>query len=105
MSISVPCTQNENFSNVTGAFNFIDSYVEYFSEIIMQVKNAIPEQGNRQHKEMQQHKVQQVICVNIISPKLFLPFFNASQKKYFYKKKNYSYQFSKEISPPPKLFS
>ena len=100
MSIGVPVAQNDD--NNTFATNFIDTYVEYIAEVILKYDNAIPEAGKRHQKQLQQHKLCQVICEQ-------LPFniyqlkYSVIKEKYFNQPDSYVYQFSKEISPPPEL--
>ncbi|CAN5858969.1 hypothetical protein BH11BAC4_BH11BAC4_21800 [soil metagenome] len=81
-------------------FNYMDTFVEYVAEVILKHDNAIPESGNRQQKDMQQHKHIQIAVQKIESSLQILPmsvclvFPRNNEDKY-------AYQFVKEINPPP----
>ncbi len=49
MSIDSPNAQVEN-KTMSLNINYIDTYVEYLSEIVFNYQNAIPETKNRHHK-------------------------------------------------------
>ena len=100
MSIDAPSAKMQVSKGSSDNFNYIDTYVEYIAEVILQYTNAIPESKDRQQKELQQHK-QFEIAFQKISP-LRITFFEMVTKKSFlnYTDK-YAYQFIKEINPPP----
>lgn len=104
LSIDSPNTQADNYNNTNDSFNYIDTYVEYFLEVIMKYENAVPETGKRHQKELQLHKLYRVICDNVKVPENYLLFDQRIEKKYFDHTGYYVYQFIKEITPPPKHF-
>ena len=77
MSIDAPSIQMQSNKANIGAFNYIDTYVEYIAEIVLKYHNAIPESGNRERKELLQHnqfeiifqalEVQELVTLYIIS--------------------------------------
>ncbi|MEO5783536.1 MAG: hypothetical protein ABIQ07_09710 [Ginsengibacter sp.] len=100
MSIDSPNARRDSYYKAPDNFNYIDTYVEYISEVLCKRENAIPEPGKR-HQKQWHHKLQQVICDNLYTNKVVISsqvlrntFFNLHDK--------YAYQFSKEITPPPK---
>lgn len=100
MSIDAPTAQMQVGKDKTDNFNYIDSYVEYITEVILKYENAIPESKDRQQKELQQHK-QFEVAFQKISPITF-NFFEAIPEKIFSNFSNqYAFQFIKEINPPP----
>jgi len=100
MSIDAPSAQIQVSKGASDNFNYIDTYVEYIAEVILQYTNAIPESKDRQQKELQQHK-QFEVTFQKITP-LTIPFFALTAKKTFPNfSDRYAYQFIKEINPPP----
>jgi hypothetical protein len=100
MSIDAPSAQKQVGKDKADNFNYIDSYVEYITEVILKYENAIPESKNRQQKELQQHK-QFEVAFQKISP-IIINFFESIPKKIFSNFSNkYAFQFIKEINPPP----
>ena len=55
MSIDKPVSQRQECNLNDQNINYIDTYVEYFAEVLLKYENAIPETKNRQPKELQQH--------------------------------------------------
>lgn len=102
MSIDSPNAIQDNHYKIPGNFNYIDTYVEYISEVICKHENAIPEQGKRHQKQWQQHKLQQVICDNMRSTNKIVISCQSLRNTFFNLHDKYAYQFSKEITPPPK---
>lgn len=100
MSIGVPVVQINNKGG-SGEFNYVDTYVEFIAEVLMQYENAIPEQKHRQHRELQMHKQVQVICqqVEIILQSGSHPL--TDLKDYPAYTNNYRYKATKEINHPP----
>ena len=103
MSIDSPNATQDN-STTTDNFNYIDTYVEYVAEIVMKYDNAIPEAGKRQQKQMP-HKTYQVICEQVKETANNFALYWREQKIFFDYCDQYTYQFIKEISPPPKFSS
>ena len=100
MSIDAPSAQMQVGKGKADNFNYIDSYVEYITEVILKYENAIPESKDRQQKELQQHKQFEVAFQKI--PPITITFFEAIPEKIFSNFSNrYAYQFIKEINPPP----
>ncbi len=104
MSIDVPATQINNIAS-PGDFNYVDSYVEFVAEVVMQIENAIPEQKHRQHKELQMHKQMQVICQQVGMPMQAVFQITRAAKGYPAYLNNYHYQLTRDISHPPSFFS
>lgn len=100
MSIDAPSAQMQVSKGASDSFNYIDTYVEYIAEVILQYTNAIPESKNRQQKELQQHKQFEVVFQKIST--FIIPFVSSSTKRSFpnYTDK-FAYHFIKEINPPP----
>lgn len=101
ISIDAPFSQLRQHNINNQDFNYIDTYVEYFAEVILKYENAIPETKNRQHKELQQHN--HVIIIfqqyeQITAAILFDEISNTQRLNY---NDMYAYQFIKEINPPP----
>lgn len=100
MSIDAPNAEMPAGKGSCDHFNYIDTYVEYVAEVILNFKNAIPESKDRNHKEIQQHK-----HIEFAFQKLqpLLHFYSKDNRKSSYQTSsdNYAYQFIKEINPPP----
>lgn len=99
MSIDVPSAQADN--NASTGFNYIDTYAEYVTEVLMKFENAIPESGQHQQKELQQHKFFPVIQEMHFAT--LLQQFISSEKIYLDNHEEYAFQFIKEINSPPKF--
>ena len=100
ISIDAPSAQMQVGKGKADNFNYIDSYVEYITEVILKYENAIPESKDRQQKELQQHK-QFEVAYQKISP-ITISFFEVTTKATFLNfSDKYAYQFIKEINPPP----
>lgn len=97
MSIDIPAADN----TLAGDFNYIDTYVEYVTEVLLKYENAIPESRHRQQKELQLHKHVQVICqlIQVLGPNAVTQ--GSSIKKYPAYSDKYILGFIKEINPPP----
>ena len=104
MSIDSPNASQDNYYKTPDNFNYIDTYVEYISEVICKHENAIPEPGKEHQKQWQQHKLQYIICDNIRSTNKDVISCQVLRKPFFNHHDKYAYQFSKEITPPPKFF-
>lgn len=103
MSIDSPNASRDNYYETPNNFNYIDTYIEYLSEVIFKHENAIPQSGKRHQKQWQQHKLQQVICDNINIPGRYVISYLLLQNIFFTNHDMYAYQFVKEISPPPEF--
>lgn len=99
MSIDTPSAQVQSGKG-SDNFNYIDSYVEYITEVILKFENAIPESKNRQQKELQQHK-QFEVAFQKITPLIITFFETKPEKKFSNYSDKYAFQFIKEINPPP----
>jgi len=82
--------------------NYIDTYVEYIAEVLLKYHNVIPEAAKKQHKQLH-HKACQLICSNIRQAVNYFSFNWQQNKTFLSYTDQYAYQFSKEISPPPKF--
>ena len=102
MSIGLPNAMQYDSYKPTDNFNYINTYVEYFSKVIFDHQNTIP-QGKRHQKHWQQHKLQQVICDNFRSSYREVTSSQPLRNIFFNYCNIYFYQFIKEISPPPKF--
>lgn len=102
VSIDAPGAQMSNYTGSNDRFNYIDSYIEFVAEIILKYENAIPETHNRQQKELQQHKLFQVIC-QTIEPIDIESVYRPSLNNYIAYSDQYIYQYFKEIKPPPEF--
>lgn len=104
MSIDVPANQNNN-TVPAGNFNYVDTYVEFVAEVVMQIENAMPEQKHRQRRELQMHKQVQVICQQVEMPLQAGLQMARAAKGYPAYSNNYHYQLTREINHPPSFFS
>lgn len=89
--------------NIAISYNYIDTYVEYFAEVVFKLENAFPESGDRQHKELQQHKNLRIKIQNtyLLS---FTAFFTRFVENFsFTQPDKYFFTFTKEINPPPEF--
>ncbi len=68
MSIDAPGAQMSEYTTKSDNFNYIDTYIEYIAEVILKYDNPVPESGNRQQKEWQQHKPFEIIFQAIEIP-------------------------------------
>ena len=100
MSIDAPAAQMQVSKGSADNFNYIDTYVEYITEVVLKFTNAIPESKNRQQKELQMQKQYELVFQKIEPLTISFPveiiksrFINSSDK--------YAHQFIKEINPPP----
>lgn len=100
MSIDAPGAQMHPGSSSADAFNYVDTYVEYFAEVILKYENAIPEAKERQQKEMQLQKQFQLVFQKI-EPITVLTFGKTTENRFSNFSDRYAYQFIKEINPPP----
>lgn len=100
MSIDVPAVQANNTAS-SGGFNYMDTYVEFVAEVLLQIENAIPEQRHRHHRELQMHRQVQVICqqpeILLLKGVHSLP----AVQDYPAYTNNYRYQATREINHPP----
>jgi len=103
VSIDAPILQGDNLAKPLVGFNYIDSYVEYVSEVILKYENAIPETGKHQQKELQQHKMPLLICSNENIQHPAILFCITSPRVYFNLCDNYVYRHVKEINAPPEF--
>ena len=101
MSIDSPNASRDNYYKTPDNFNYIDTCVEYISEVICKQGNATPEQGKR-HQKQWHHKLQQVICDNLRSTNKVVISCQVLRNTFFNLHDRYAYQFIKEITPPPK---
>ncbi len=99
MSIDVPVAEMK--TSTAEDYNFIDTYVEYITEVIFKYENSIPESKHRHHRVLQTHHQLQVICQQISIQAL--PGLTASSpvKGYPGYINNYAFQFIKELNHPP----
>lgn len=89
-------------SNSIGELNQIDSMIEYVAEIILDHKNAFPENGTHNHQSHTSHQMKHA-SFSMIS------FRKNTEIKRFCKtvnihipsKEDYKYLFAREINPPP----
>ena len=89
--------------NTIGEYNQMDSLVEYVTEIILDYKNAFPENGAHNHHSGLSHQMKH-ITIKMISFKKK----NAPQVSYcsthsviIPSKEEYKNMFSREVIPPP----
>lgn len=104
MSIGVPATQINNTVPATD-FNYVDTYVEFVAEVILQIENAIPEQKHRQHRELQMHKQVQVICQQVEMPSQAGLQIVQDSNAYPAYSNHYHYRLTRDISHPPSFLS
>ena len=103
MSIESPNAVRDMYTTSTN-FNYIDTYIEYFAEVIFKHENAFPDSGKRHPKQWQQHKLFQVMCENTLTLNNQTTFYQQVQNVFSNDHDKYAYQFIKDISPPPKFF-
>ena len=100
MSIYAPNARMVDNKRSSDNFNYIDTYMEFFAEVILKFDNAIPEPKDRQQKELRQYKQFTIVFEKI------QPFFNSlyNDEKVIlthFSLDKHAYQFVKEINPPP----
>lgn len=100
MSIDSPNAQLPANAPDASTFNYIDTYVEFVAEVILNHVNAIPETKNRPFKEWQTQKQFELVFQKIVP--LIIPGFDTTdENEYATFTNTYAYQFIKEINPPP----
>ena len=104
MSIDSPNASKDSYYRTPDNFNYIDTYVEYISEVICKHENAIPESAKR-HQKQWQHKLQYLICDHPRNTNKDMISYLVMQNIFLNHHDKYAYQFIKEITPPPKFFS
>ncbi len=100
MSIDVPVAEMKK-KPAKEDYNFIDTYVEFITEVIFKYENAIPESKHRHHRVLQTHQQLKVICQQIPIPAssgLPAPSLVKGYPGYI---NNYSFLFIKEFNRPP----
>ena len=100
MSIDSPSAQMNISKGQTDNFNYIDTYVEFITEVVLKYEDAIPESKSREHKDLQQYKYTEYILQR------YQPLFDFIWKEDILNRPRhssdmYAYQFVKEINPPP----
>jgi hypothetical protein len=103
MSIDSPILQGDNLTRSSVGFNYIDSYVEYLTEVILKYENAIPETVKHHQKELQRHKMNLLICSDDVTFRTVLFFDIFSVKIHFNHYDDYVYKVIKEINASPEL--
>lgn len=100
MSIDSPSAQMPAAIPNADDFNYIDTYVEFVTEVILKYDNAIPETKNREQKELQMQKQFELVFQKI--EPITISFSSLEIKNQFisYGDK-YTFQFINEINPPP----
>ena len=101
MSIDVPVAEMKKAN--TSDYNFIDTYVEFITEVIFKYENAIPESRHRRHGVLQSHRQVQVICQQIAIPESAGLPASSLVKGYPRYINNYSFRFIKEFNRPPSV--
>ena len=99
MSIDVPVSEMK--TTAAKGYNFIDTYVEFITEVIFKYENAIPELQHKHHRVLQTHQQFQVICQQIpilASSGLPAPWLVKGYAGYI---NNYAFRFTKELNRPP----
>ena len=100
MSIDAPNAVKQCDNASSDNFNYMDSFVEYVTEVVLKYENAIPESKDRQQKELQSQKQFELVFQKI--EPITVSFFNQTQEKLFINfSDKYAYRFINEIVPPP----
>lgn len=88
--------------NNIGEFNHIDSLIEYVSEIILDHKNAFPENGEHSRRSSSSHQMKH-ICIKMIEFKKTadLPLYTVSADMPQLLNEEYKNLVPSEINPPP----
>lgn len=100
MSIDAPAAQMNVANGESDSFNYIDTFVEYIAEVVLKYDNAIPENQNREHKELQYNKYTEYIVQRYESAVNFMWTENLVNRPR-HLSDEYAYQFVNEINPPP----
>jgi len=89
-------------SNTIGELNQIDSLVEYVSEIILDYKNAFPENGSHNHQSHTSHQLKHA-GFNLIAfrKNTEITYYRSASSVPILSKEEYKYLFAREIIPPP----
>jgi hypothetical protein len=90
-------------TNNIGELNQIDSLTEYVAEIVLDHKNAFPENGANSHHTSAPGHLAKHISIKMVSFKKIavLSFSRSSQPINIPSKEEYKNMFSREIVPPP----
>ena len=102
MSIDIPAAELKHTAS-TDNFNYIDTYIEFITEVIFKYENAIPEAKHRHQRVLQTHQQLLVICQhfdNGISTGLRSVSLKAGYPDY---SNHYAFQFTTELMRPPSL--
>ena len=105
LNMSIDVHNSQVCNNTPENFNYINTYIEFVTEILLKYDNAFPEPATRHQKELQHHKLYQVICQQIDLLTGLPLLYSGLNKVYFNLNDKYAYQFVREISPPPKFSS
>lgn len=102
MSIDIPGTQKDN---AFPDYNYMDTYIEYITEVVLKFDHAIPETKHNPQKQFLLHKHIPAIC------QVFEVFKTETEPRprvtnLFPDYSNrFTFQYIKEINPPPPKFS
>jgi len=97
----VPPAQN----NAIGETNQIDSLIEYVAEVVLDYKNAFPENGAHNHQSHTSHQLKHGnISFNLligVRKSSEIKRYSAFTNVHIPSKEDYKYLFEREIIPPP----
>lgn len=88
-------------SAVTPEINIINSIDEYVAEIVLNHKDAVPENNKHPQKDLQVHKHTSFKLIGISKPQTLSDTQLVYQNKPTSLVKGYNYLFCKDIYPPP----
>ena len=100
VSIYPEVLQSFREENPSALPNEMDTVVEYVTEIVLGYQNVFPEYPHKHQKEMQLHKHGSISLFSEEFADNILPPSRLVSRKHLLQDK-YSYQFYKEINPPP----
>lgn len=81
--------------------NVINTIVEYVSEVVLEKVNAMPENNNKENKDLQLHKHMTVKLVELRQQNFVISPVGIRTKQNSPIPDTYCYHFFKEINPPP----
>jgi len=100
------CIDTQTFQPIqakhtVGYFNEINSFVEYFAEVVLDHKNAMPEYQKSSHESQQLHKHFPTNHLAVNEKKPFLHPFQTDNILLSVVQEKYNYLYYKKINPPP----
>ena len=100
LNLSIYAQDFKTLSNKTAETNICESVLEYVLEVVLQHKNAIPEQSQH-HKDLHFHKHISFKAISFGIPVNTTYAYSIKKIEVVPLKLTYAYQYLQEINPPP----